>query len=90
MIWDERKEKCPVVQGEEHHEQNVDTIDHKSDNSNSLKGFLMCHSIAGGTGSGMGSYLLEHLNDDFPKKLVQTDSVFPNWDHSQSNVVEQP
>ena len=23
----------------------------------------MCHSIAGGTGSGMGSYLLETLND---------------------------
>ena len=32
----------------------------------------MCHSIAGGTGSGLGSYLLEALNDRFPKKLVQT------------------
>ena len=28
-----------------------------------LQGFVMCHSIAGGTGSGMGSYLLEKLND---------------------------
>jgi hypothetical protein len=26
----------------------------------------------GGTGSGMGSYLLEQLNDHFPKKLIQT------------------
>ena len=25
----------------------------------------MCHSIAGGTGSGMGSYLLEKLNDRY-------------------------
>ena len=25
----------------------------------------MCHSIAGGTGSGMGSYLLERLNDRY-------------------------
>jgi hypothetical protein len=24
---------------------------------------VVCHSIAGGTGSGMGSYLLERLND---------------------------
>ncbi len=24
---------------------------------------MLCHSIAGGTGSGMGSYLLEKLND---------------------------
>ena len=28
-----------------------------------FQGFVMCHSIAGGTGSGMGSYLLETLND---------------------------
>ena len=43
-----------------------------------LQGFVLCHSIAGGTGSGMGSYLLEQLNDRFPKKLIQTYSVFPN------------
>mmetsp|Transcript_18349 Transcript_18349/g.26300 ORF Transcript_18349/g.26300 Transcript_18349/m.26300 type:complete len:515 (+) Transcript_18349:902-2446(+) len=77
-------------QGEEHHEQVLDMIDRESDNSDSLEGFVLCHSIAGGTGSGMGSYLLERLNDHFPKKLVQTYSVFPNWDHSQSDVVVQP
>jgi tubulin gamma len=49
---------------------------------------VMCHSIAGGTGSGMGSYLLERLNDHFPKKLVQTYSVFPNWDNSPDVVVQ--
>lgn len=40
--------------------------------SDSLEGFVLCHSIAGGTGSGLGSYLLEALNDRFPKKLIQT------------------
>ena len=30
-----------------------------------FKGFVLCHSIAGGTGSGMGSYMLEKLNDRF-------------------------
>ena len=30
----------------------------------------MCHSIAGGTGSGMGSYLLEKLNDRYSKILT--------------------
>ena len=59
-------------QGEQHHEAVLDMIDRESDNSDSLEGFVMCHSIAGGTGSGMGSYLLEALNDHFPKKLVQT------------------
>lgn len=43
-----------------------------------VQGFVLSHSIAGGTGSGMGSYLLERLNDHFPKKLIQTYSVFPN------------
>ncbi len=37
----------------------------------------MLHSISGGTGSGMGSCLLEKLNDRYPKKLIQTYSVFP-------------
>lgn len=77
-------------QGEQHHERVLDMIDRESDNSDSLEGFVMCHSIAGGTGSGMGSYLLEALNDHFPKKLVQTYSVFPNWNDNQSDVVVQP
>lgn len=77
-------------QGEQHHEVVLDMIDREADNSDSLEGFVLCHSIAGGTGSGMGSYLLEALNDHFPKKLNQTYSVFPNWDSSQSDVVVQP
>jgi len=77
-------------QGQEHHEQVLDMIDREADNSDSLEGFVLCNSIAGGTGSGMGSYLLEAINDHFPKKLVQTYSVFPNWDQGQSDVVVQP
>ena len=76
-------------QGEEHYELVVDMIDRESDNSDLLEGFQLCHSIAGGTGSGMGSYLLEKLNDHFPKKLIQTYSVFPSHD-DQSDVVVQP
>lgn len=53
-----------------------------------LQGFMMMHSIAGGTGSGLGSFLLERLNDKFPKKLVQTYSVFPNA--QEGDVVVQP
>ena len=53
-------------------------VDREADGSESLEGFLMCHSIAGGTGSGMGSLLLERVNDHFPNKLIQTYSVFPN------------
>ena len=53
------------------------------------QGFMLLHSIAGGTGSGLGSFLLEALNDAFPKKLIQTFSVFPNTE-SASDIVVQP
>jgi tubulin gamma len=38
----------------------------------------------------MGSYLLERLNDHFPKKLIETYSVFLNWNNDQLDVVGQP
>jgi len=48
----------------------IDMIDREADGSDSLEGFVMTHSIAGGTGSGFGSFLLEALNDRYPKKLI--------------------
>jgi tubulin gamma len=51
------------------------------------QGFMMLHSIAGGTGSGLGSFLLERLNDRFPKKIIQTYSVFPDTTNSGDVVV---
>lgn len=49
----------------------------------------MVHSIAGGTGSGLGSLLLELLRDRYPKKVLTTFSVFPNSEE-MSDVVVQP
>jgi tubulin gamma len=51
------------VQAERLTEEIFDIMDREADNSDSLEGFVLCHSIAGGTGSGMGSYILEKLND---------------------------
>jgi tubulin gamma len=76
-------------QAEAVQEDLMDMIDREADGSDSLEGFVLCHSIAGGTGSGMGSYLLEALNDRYGKKLVQTYSVFPNQNET-SDVVVQP
>ena len=46
--------------------------DREAEYCDSLEGFTLSHSIAGGTGSGMGSYLLELLSDRWNKKLIQT------------------
>ena len=45
--------------------QVFDIIDREADGSDSLEGFVLAHSIAGGTGSGMGSFILEKLADRF-------------------------
>jgi tubulin gamma len=70
------------------YEDIMEMLDREADGSDSLEGFTLCHSIAGGTGSGMGSYLLERLSDRYPKKLIQTYSVFP--DPRAGDVVVQP
>ncbi|KAH6562289.1 hypothetical protein BASA62_009277 [Batrachochytrium salamandrivorans] len=75
--------------GEKIHEEIMEMLDREADGSDSLEGFMLLHSIAGGTGSGLGSYLLECLNDRYPKKLIQTYSVFPN-NAETSDVVVQP
>ena len=74
-------------QGEGLHEEVFDIIDREAEGSDSLEGFVLTHSIAGGTGSGMGSYVLEKLADRFPKKLVQTYSVFPNQEDKGDNAM---
>ncbi|MDP3208602.1 MAG: tubulin gamma chain, partial [Rhodoglobus sp.] len=76
-------------QADKVYEEIMEMIDREADGSDSLEGFVLLHSIAGGTGSGMGSYLLERLNDRYPKKLIQTYSVFPNQQDT-SDVVVQP
>ena len=55
-----------------------------------MQGFMLLHSIAGGTGSGLGSFLLERLNDRFPKRIIQTYSVFPGTSEGGSSVVVEP
>eukprot|EP00879_Flechtneria_rotunda_P001035 GHRR01001172.1.p1 GENE.GHRR01001172.1~~GHRR01001172.1.p1 ORF type:complete len:465 (+),score=106.02 GHRR01001172.1:176-1570(+) len=77
------------TQGEQVQETLLDMIDREAEYCDSLEGFTLCHSIAGGTGSGMGSYLLELLSDRWNRKLIQTYSVFPNQSES-SDVVVQP
>lgn len=50
----------------------MDAIDDKirkmADNSDNFQGFIMNHSLGGGTGSGLGTLILEHLAVDYQKK----------------------
>jgi tubulin gamma len=75
-------------EGERFQEEIMEMIDREADGSDSLEGFILIHSINGGTGSGFGSFCLEKLNERFPKKLIQTYSVFPNL--PDSDIVVTP
>lgn len=49
----------------------------RTDNCNSLQGFLIFHSFGGGTGSGFGALLLERLSTDYGKKCKLEFAVYP-------------
>lgn len=70
-------------------EELIELLTREAESAESLAGFSLFHSIAGGTGSGLGSYLLEELKDSFPKQILTTSSVFPN-SQEVSDVVVQP
>ena len=41
-------------------------------------GFQVCHSLGGGTGSGMGTLLISKIREEFPDRMMMTFSVFPS------------
>jgi len=49
-----------------------------ADNSSGLQGFLFFNSVGGGTGSGLGSLLLERLSVDYGKKSKLGFTIYPS------------
>ncbi|KAF2320398.1 hypothetical protein GH714_027394 [Hevea brasiliensis] len=40
--------------------------------------FQVCHSLGGGTGSGMGTLLISKIREEYPDRMMLTFSVFPS------------
>lgn len=74
--------------GKEHRETLLETVQREAESSDLLDGFVLFHSVGGGTGSGLGSFMLEELRDKLPKKTIQTVSVFPNNEEVSDSVVQ--
>jgi len=66
------------AQGEALADALLDMVDREAGYADSLAGFQLSHAIAGGTGSGLGSFLLEALADRYPKACLHAFSVFPS------------
>lgn len=56
----------------------LDRVRRLADNCSGLQGFLFFNSVGGGTGSGLGSLLLERLSVDYGKKSKLGFTVFPS------------
>ncbi|PSN57422.1 Tubulin alpha chain [Blattella germanica] len=54
-----------------------------TENCSGLQGFLVFHSMGGGTGSGFASLLLEHISRDYAKKSRLQFIVYPAPQASQ-------
>ncbi|CBI22190.3 unnamed protein product, partial [Vitis vinifera] len=64
----------------------LDRIRKLADNCTGLQGFLVFHAVGGGTGSGLGSLLLERLSVDYGKKSKLGFTVYPSPQVSTSVV----
>ena len=56
----------------------LDRIRKLADNCTGLQGFIVTHSVGGGTGSGLASLLLERLSVDYGKKSKLGFTVYPS------------
>lgn len=74
-------------EGRRNQDQILNIIDKELESVDNFEGFQLLHSVAGGTGSGLGSNLLEILQEKYPKNFITTYSVFPS---NESEVVVQP
>jgi len=56
----------------------LDVVRKEAETCDCLQGFQICHSLGGGTGSGMGTLLLSKIREEFPDRMMCTFSVVPS------------
>lgn len=56
----------------------LDVIRWETEKCDRLQGFQIVHSLGGGTGSGLGTQIMENVRQEFPKRTINTFSVVPS------------
>ena len=64
----------------------VEGIRVQTERCDALSGFLLFHSLSGGTGSGIGVESNRFLRDEFPKQVILDHIIYPSKDSSNSVV----
>uniref|UniRef100_I1P8Y9 Tubulin alpha chain n=1 Tax=Oryza glaberrima TaxID=4538 RepID=I1P8Y9_ORYGL len=66
----------------------LDRLRKLADNCTGLQGFLVFNAVGGGTGSGLGSLLLERLSVDYGRKSKLGFTIYPSPQQISTAVVE--
>jgi len=74
--------------GPSHEDGIVEALRRSAEMCDSLQSFFLMHSLGGGTGSGLGTYILSLLGDNFPGVHRFATSVFPSVE--QDDVITSP
>lgn len=56
----------------------MDITRREAESCDCLQGFQLCHSLGGGTGSGMGSLLISRIREEYPDRMLSTFSIVPS------------
>ena len=73
--------------GPQYREKFIEGIRRNAEHCDSLQTFLVTHSLGGGTGSGVGTYMLGMLSDEYPKICRFSTCVYPS---ENNDVVTSP
>jgi tubulin beta len=80
--------KGHYTEGAEMIDEVMDAVRKDAESCECLQGFIVEHSIGGGTGSGMGTLLISKVREEYPDKIMCTYSVYPS--PKVSDVVVEP
>ncbi|CAG2169683.1 unnamed protein product, partial [Oppiella nova] len=56
----------------------MDVVRKEAEGCDCIQGFQLCHSLGGGTGSGMGTLLISKIREEYPDRIMSTFSVMPS------------
>ena len=75
FVWQRSFGFC--VNAPKSREKVMDIVRREAERCDRLGGFLICMSLAGGTGSGAGSYYTEALRDTYEKSSIINNCIWP-------------
>ena len=70
--------KGHYTEGAELVDSALDVVRKEAEGCDCMQGFQLCHSLGGGTGSGMGTLLMSKIREEYPDRIMTTYSVVPS------------